>query len=156
MLSISMLLGEPTCTVCVVQFEVVAVATQPCFHHIQKLPSDEVVQFYISAKWLELVEVCVSPSTSTCFKSPLRKIEQNRKKGRKTGVSSQVETTSHAVCKDQDLGKSTFNRKCAFFTFVMKVSLKCRQTQIQIQIGIQTQIRIVSKLAESQNIENSF
>ena len=35
---------------------------------------------------------------------------------------SQVESTSHTVCEEQDLGMSTFNRKCAFFTVVMKVS----------------------------------
>ena len=53
---------------------------------------------------------------------PSNGIRQKRKKGRKTGVSGQVETTSHTGCKEQDLGKSTFNRKCAIFTVVMKVS----------------------------------
>ena len=55
--------GEPTCAAREVQFEAVAVATQPRFHLIQKLPSDEVAQFDISAKWLESVEVFASPST---------------------------------------------------------------------------------------------
>ena len=43
--------GEPTCTARVVQFEIVAVAMQPRFHHIQHLnevTSDEVAQLDIS------------------------------------------------------------------------------------------------------------
>ena len=59
---------NPTCIARLVQFKVVAVAMQPRLHHIQHvnevtLPSDEVAQLDISAKWLQRVEVCASPST---------------------------------------------------------------------------------------------
>ena len=47
---------NPTCTALLLQFAVVAVATQPRFHHIQKLPSDEVAQLDISAKWLVMLK----------------------------------------------------------------------------------------------------
>ena len=55
--------GEPTCTSHAVQLQVVAVALQSRFHLIQKLPFGEVAQLDISAKWLEPVKVCASPST---------------------------------------------------------------------------------------------
>ena len=46
------------------QFKVVAVATQPCFHHIQYL-NEVTVGLHCSVghstKWLERVEVCASP-----------------------------------------------------------------------------------------------
>ena len=57
---------NPTCIARLVQFEVVAVAKEPRFHHIQhlnKVLSDEVAQVDISAEWLERVDVCASPST---------------------------------------------------------------------------------------------
>ena len=53
-----------------VQFEVVAVAMQPRFHHIQHLNEviiGRVAQLDISAKWLEPVEVCASPSTERVY-----------------------------------------------------------------------------------------
>ena len=58
--------GEPTCIARLVQFEVVAVAIQPRFHHIQHL--NEVIGrgcSVVSAKWLEHVEVCASASIFT-------------------------------------------------------------------------------------------
>ena len=47
-------------------------ATQPRLHHIQQLnevtlPSDEVAQLDISAKWLQRVEVCAFPSTERVY-----------------------------------------------------------------------------------------
>ena len=48
---------NPTCIARLVQFEAVAVATQPRFYHIQHLNEvDEVAQLDISTKWLEQVE----------------------------------------------------------------------------------------------------
>ena len=58
---------NPTCIARLVQFKVVAVATQPRFQHIQHLNEvtvGRVAQLdisYISAEWLERVEVCASP-----------------------------------------------------------------------------------------------
>ena len=59
---------NPTGIARLVQFKAVAVATQPRLHRIQHLnevtlPSEEVAQLDISAKWLQRVEVCASPST---------------------------------------------------------------------------------------------
>ena len=52
---------NPTCIARLGQFKVVAIAT--IYNIWMKLRSNEVAQLDISAKWLERVEVCASPST---------------------------------------------------------------------------------------------
>ena len=57
---------NPTSIACLVQFKVVAVVMQPHFHHIQRLNEVTVglgCSVGHSAKWLERVKVCASPST---------------------------------------------------------------------------------------------
>ena len=62
--------GEPTCTTRVVQFEALAVAMQPRFHHVQHLNEvmvRRVAQLDISAKWLEPVEVVLLLQQTCAF-----------------------------------------------------------------------------------------
>ena len=58
---------NPTCIACLVQLKVVAVAMQPCFHHIQHLNEVTIVGKRCAVghqcKVVERVEVCPSPST---------------------------------------------------------------------------------------------
>ena len=67
--------GEPTCTARIVQFEVVAVTTQPRFHHILHLNEVMTGRGCISAKWQEGVKVCASPLTlNACIITVVMKV----------------------------------------------------------------------------------
>ena len=68
------------------------------------------------------------------------------------------ECNSTLMSETRDINLSRRNRYPVQKSFKKSMNaLKCRQTQIQIQIGIQTQIRKVPNLADkSQNIGISF